>query len=160
MQPQPNGWRCAALPGPATDAQMRRGRAGAELRHKAPTTTWRRAEGAGATPQASHAHSPPRRRQRQHQRIVRRASRHCLSRTCDRRIRFQSSDPSSAGDIRSKSEVVEAVDRLAIYAGQERHMAERVILHERLRPARPVLNIERDGTRAHDRVVCRVDVLQ
>ena len=66
----PNGWRCAALPGQATDAQMRRGRAGAELRHKAPTGTWRRAEGAGATPQASHAPSLPRRRQRQHQRIV------------------------------------------------------------------------------------------
>ena len=39
-----NGWRCAALPGQATDAQMRRGRAGAELRHKAPTGTWHRAE--------------------------------------------------------------------------------------------------------------------
>jgi hypothetical protein len=43
LQP-PNGWRCAALPGQATDAQMRRGRAGAERRHKAPTGTWRRAE--------------------------------------------------------------------------------------------------------------------
>ena len=50
---------------------MRRGRAGAELRHKAPTGTWRRAEGAGATPQDYHAPSLPRRRQRQHQRIVR-----------------------------------------------------------------------------------------
>ncbi len=55
----PNGWRCAALPGQATDVQMRRGRAGAELRHKAPTGTWRRAEGAGATPQASHAPCHP-----------------------------------------------------------------------------------------------------
>ena len=51
----PNGWRCAALPGQAADAQMRRGRAGAELRHKAPTGTWRRAKGAGASPQATVA---------------------------------------------------------------------------------------------------------
>jgi len=41
---RPNGWRCAALPAQAADAQMRRGRAGAERRHKAPTGTWRRAE--------------------------------------------------------------------------------------------------------------------
>jgi hypothetical protein len=70
MPLQPNGWRCAALPGQATDAQMRRGRAGAELRRRAPTGTWRRAEGAGATPQAPNAPSLPGRRQRQHQRIV------------------------------------------------------------------------------------------
>jgi len=38
-----NGWRCAALPVQATDVRMRRGRAGAELRHRAPTGTWRRA---------------------------------------------------------------------------------------------------------------------
>ena len=67
----PNGWRCAALPGQAADAQMRRV-VPEQSSGTDPTGTWRRADegGASATSQSSHPPSPPRRRQRQHQRIV------------------------------------------------------------------------------------------